>query len=414
MSVLAGSVGRVIQRALLDTRLAVRHALTDGAVDVRCAERGPLLVALSGGADSLALAAAVAYESRRLGFVAGAIVVDHGLQLNAAAVADAAAAQARSLGLDPVIVKRVTVGSTGGPEGAAREARYAAFLDVAREVGASAILTAHTRDDQAEQVLLALVRGSGLRSLAGIPISRPLRAERRTAAKGTATETTNLETCDAAGDLPTMILRPFLWPSPEITRAVTVAACAEAGLVPWQDPHNSDHAYTRVRVRERVLPSLRDELGEGVTASLARTADLAREDADALDELTAQFIAAEVRISEGDALASTHCESLPPSDPADSACVGEVQVAVAALAALPVALRNRVIRRIASRWFAAHLSRERTRAIAALISDWRGQGPLQATRLRVRREHGELVFSAGAAADGDAELQTKPRGGDVR
>ncbi len=380
-----------MQRGVLDTRRSVRAALDALTAAVAADERreprvrqepGPaplVLVALSGGADSLALAAAAGYEAGCAGIRAGAVVVDHGLQQGSAEVAARAGEQARALGLDPVLVRRVDVRQAsagrasrrsadggdpdplvaprrpaGGPEAEAREARYAAFAEVAAETGAVAILTAHTRDDQAEQVLLALARGSGTRSLAGIPLQRPL-------ADGT------------------LILRPFLASgsgAPEVTRETTETACGEQGLEPWRDPHNSDPAYTRVRVRERVLPLLERELASGIAGALARTADLAREDADALDALAA-------------ALAERCVSRAGRSTDGTS----EVEIAVAALVDQPAALRNRVIRRVADREFGAHLGRDHTLAIAALITDWRGQGPLHVPGLRVSRAGGSLVLA---------------------
>lgn len=201
----------------------------------------PWCVGLSGGADSLALTAAAAAVRPTT-----ALIVDHGLQTGSDAVADQAHDQAIGLGCIAAQVIRVDVGSVGGPEAAARAARYAA-LDAAR--GSAAVLLAHTLDDQAETVLLGLGRGSGPRSIAGMrpydaPWGRPLLAARRTA---------------------------------------TEAACAELGLTPWHDPHNDDPRFTRVRLRSEVLPVLEDVLGGGVAEALARTATALREDTDTLD-----------------------------------------------------------------------------------------------------------------------------------
>ena len=200
-------------RAVAATRLAVRQALGQiGQIE----EGGLVLVACSGGADSLALAAAVAFEAPRAGLTAGAVIVDHGLQQGSSAVAARAANQCRSLGLDPIEVATVQVASSGsGPEARARDARYQAMDNVAERLGAVAVLLGHTRDDQAEQVLLGLARGSGARSLSGMPVRRG------------------------------RYLRPLL----AVARATTVAACEAAGLMVWVDPHNSDPAYARVRAR---------------------------------------------------------------------------------------------------------------------------------------------------------------------
>lgn len=308
-----------------------------------------VLVALSGGADSLALAAAMAAEAAGTGVRAGAAIVDHGLQPGSEAAADRAAGQAASLGLDPVIVQRVEVESgpasvTGGVEASARAARYEALRRAAEQTGAICVLTAHTRDDQAEQVLLGLARGSGTRSLAGIPVSRML----------------------GPGLL---VLRPLLDERAGIDRATTEAACAELGLEPWTDPHNSDPSFARVRVRARALPLLERQLGPGFADALARTADLAREDADALDELARERL-----------------RGIPAPD-----------LSVAELASLPAALRHRMIRLAASEWYGSQLSREHTLAIAALVTAWRGQGPIHVPGLVVSRAGDRLTLAAREA-----------------
>ncbi|MCE3245986.1 MAG: tRNA(Ile)-lysidine synthetase, partial [Arthrobacter sp.] len=139
-----------------------------------------ILVACSGGPDSLALAAVAAYFARR-GHVdgrpvaVGAVVVDHQLQAGSAEVAARTAESLKELGLSPVLVRAVDVAAGGfGPEAAARDARHAALEAAAEEWNAGAVLLGHTLDDQAEQVLLGLARGSGTRSLAGM---RPVRGK---------------------------------------------------------------------------------------------------------------------------------------------------------------------------------------------------------------------------------------------
>ena len=345
----------MLQTALLATRRAVRDALREefgsgaaGGAAAGAGERGPVVVALSGGADSLALAAAAAYVGERGGFAAAAVVVDHGLQAGSDRVAERAASQARGLGLEPVLVRRVAVresSEAGGPEAAARDARYAALARAAREIGAAVILTAHTRDDQAEQVLLGIARGSGARSLSGVPPRREL------------------------GD-GLVVLRPFVRADPSITRVVTEAACREAGLDAWRDPQNADPAFARARVRASVLPLLERELGPGVAAALARTADLAREDAEAFDAMVAEQIEEIVE----------HAEA-------------GIAVSVAALAANPAALRHRIIRRVAEAEFGRELSREHTLAIAALVTHWRGQGPVEVPGITVLRAGGRIEFA---------------------
>ncbi|WP_337590265.1 tRNA lysidine(34) synthetase TilS [Kribbella antibiotica] len=297
-----------------------------------------VLVACSGGTDSLALAAATAFEAPKLGLRAGAVIVDHDLQPDSARTAEVAAEQCRGLGLDPVEVRAVQVGTDGGPEGAARTARYDALRAAADEFGADVVLLAHTRDDQAETVLLGLGRGSGARSLAGMAA--------------------------VAG----LLRRPLL----EVPRSTTAAACVAAGLRPWHDPHNDDPTYTRVRVRHEVLPVLEEALGPGVVEALARTAGLLRADADALDMLAANLAETAVRRTDD-----------------------EVRCEVGMLADEPAALRTRVLRQAAleagSR--ATDLSAVHVAAVDALITDWRGQRWIDLPqRVRAIRRGGFIVF----------------------
>lgn len=245
-----------------------------------------VLVACSGGPDSLALAAAAGYFARR-GHVdghpvtIGAIVVDHQLQPGSAAVASVAARKLTDLGLSPVTVRAVDVASTGiGPEAAARDARHAALDSAAEESGAGVILLGHTLDDQAEQVLLGLARGSGTRSLAGM---RPARGR---------------------------LLRPFLG----LRRADTLAICDAEDLAPWHDPSNADPAYARSRTRVEVLPLLEEKLGPGVAESLARTAAILQHDADFLDDLAGDaFARLEERSGAGVSLPENALRELAPA-----------------------------------------------------------------------------------------------------
>lgn len=297
-----------------------------------------MLVALSGGPDSLALAAAAAFEAPRAGLAAGAVIVDHQLQGGSDAVAERAAQQARDLGLDPIRVVRVTVAEgRDGPEAAARTARYAALETAAAELGAIVVLLGHTLDDQAETVLLGLARGSGAGSLQGM--------------------------APAAG----LFRRPLLG----IRRSVTVQACADAGLEPWADPHNADPAYARVRVRSNVLPVLEAELGPGVAEALARTAEQLREDEDAFATMI-------------DEVAEELAEHIDAG----------IAVPVAALAANPPALRQRIIRFVVASEFGVSLSRAHTLEIARLVTDWHGQGPLDVPGIVVARAGGRIEFRA--------------------
>lgn len=333
--------------AVADLRRAVRehmaeHVSVSGAGPVEADARAGgsqqplLLVALSGGPDSLALAAAVAFEAPRAGFRAGAVIIDHGLQPDSAGVAQRAADQAGQLGLDPVLIEPVTVSGAGGLEATARQARYAGLDRVATEQDARAVLLGHTLDDQAETVLIGLTRGSGGTSLAGMA-----------AVTG-------------------RYHRPLLG----LRRSTTVQACADAGLDPWQDPHNTDQTFLRVRARTIVLPTLERELGPGITEALARSAEQSREDAEALDGIVTGVID----------------EVLDPAE-------GGIALSVVALAEHPAAIRNRIIRRVALTEFGTSLSREHTRAVAALVTDWHGQAQLHLPSLRVQREGDRLVFS---------------------
>lgn len=324
--------------AVAQIRLGVRRSLT------AFAPGDLVLAACSGGADSLALAAALAFEAPRLRLLAGGVTVDHGLQAGSAEQAHRVAGALTQMGLDPVHSVRAQVAAAGaGPEAAARAARYAALDEVAGRTGAAAVLLGHTRDDQAETVLLGLARGSGARSLAGM--------------------------APRSG----RYLRPLL----QIRRAQTIAACAAAGLLPWQDPHNSDPAYARSRVRSQVLPMLEELLGPGIADALARTADQLRADADALDCLAA---------GEGDRLAGAD-GALPASQ----------------LAALPGAVRTRLLRSaaIAAGCPAGALGARHIGEMDALVTAWRGQRWIDLPGgVRCQRQCGRLLFTGRARSEG--------------
>ncbi|WP_309616559.1 tRNA lysidine(34) synthetase TilS [Salinibacterium sp.] len=313
--------------AIADVRRAVRVSIAEGEV---------VLVALSGGPDSLALAAATAFEAPRAGARAGAIIIDHGLQPGSVDAAANARDHATALGLAPVVAKTVTVGVDGGPEAAARTARYRALAEAARELGATAVLLGHTLDDQAETVLLGLARGSGAASLQGM-----------------AAETG-------------IYRRPLLG----IRRSQTVQFCKDSGLTPWLDPQNDDPAFSRVRVRKVVLPTLEAELGPGISEALARTAEQLREDTEALDHF-AEEIAEDL---------AEHSEA-------------GISLPVRALAANPAALRQRLIRLAVESEFHVSLSRSQTLEVARLVTDWHGQGPIDLPGVKVERHAGLLLFS---------------------
>jgi len=347
--------------AVAEVRTAVRACLADLSA-------GQLvLVACSGGADSLALAAAAAFAAPRLGLRAGGVTVDHGLQAGSAERAAKVAARLGELGLDPVRSTAVAVpAGASGPEAAARVARYGALDAAAREYGAAAILLGHTLDDQAETVLLGLARGSGGRSLAGMPARRGC------------------------------YRRPLL----AVRRAATAAACAELGLEPWQDPHNCDFRFARARVRHQALPALEAALGPGVAEALARTAGQLRADAECLDGL-AFAESGQLRGTGSAGAGSAEAGSAEDDAPADGS--DPVGLDVAGLAALPAAIRTRVLRDAAVRagcppgaLAAGHIGQ-----VEALVTAWRGQRWTDLPGgVRARRQAGKVWFSSSGRDEG--------------
>jgi tRNA(Ile)-lysidine synthase len=262
-------------------------------------------VALSGGPDSLALTGVAADL-----LPTTALIVDHGLQDGSAAIAAAAQSQAEQLGCVDAQVLCVQVGADGGPEAAARTARYRALEDAR---GDRPVLLAHTLDDQAETVLLGLGRGSGARSIAGMRPYDP----------------------------------PWCRPLLGVRRSVTHAACTELGLTAWQDPHNTDRRFTRARLRHEVLPLLEEVLGGGVADALARTATSLREDIELVDALIGQAMTT-------------------------SATSGGLDTR--ALAVLPDPVRRGVIRSWLLAGGAIGLTDKQIRGVDRLITAWRGQG----------------------------------------
>jgi len=312
------------RRALGPAALAVLQALR------RSHAGEDLVVACSGGADSLALAAAAVRLAGAGGFGARAVVIDHNLQADSAAHSRAVVDRLDVLGLPAQVIAVDVLPDGAGPEAAARSARYQA-LSESLKPGERCYL-GHTLDDQAETVLLGLARGSGLRSLAGMAPSR----------EG--------------------FVRPLLG----LRRATTRQSCAEQGLAWWDDPHNASERFTRVRVRHTVLPVLEAELGPGIAEALARTAELAREDADALDALAAAVDA-------------------------------PAELPWAVLAELPTALRQRVLRGWLLARGASEVTRRHVLAVAALVDDWHGQKWVEVPGVRVTRRSGVLVASPSTA-----------------
>jgi tRNA(Ile)-lysidine synthase len=294
--------------ALLELRNAVRPFL-ENLTAGDCA-----VVAVSGGADSLALAYALIKEAPDLAISLIAVTVDHQLQSGSGEQAKKVQAELKAMGYQEVIIEKVNVKEKSGLEADARTARYAALDAIAHAYGATQIFLGHTRDDQAETVLLGLARGSGTRSLSGMAVINGKYA------------------------------RPFL----QLTREQTVQACQESKLNPWNDPHNENEKFSRVRVRNMVLPIMEAEIGPGIAAALSRSAAILRDDADALDEM-AQAVISRVDLKDLDC---------------------------AALAELPRAIRSRVLRAAiyAAGAPGGSLSADHLSAVEALITSWRGQG----------------------------------------
>ena len=294
--------------ALLDLRNAVRPFLENLTAG------DSAIVAVSGGADSLALAYALNKEAPDLAITLIAVTIDHQLQTGSADQAKKVQEQLKAMGYQEVIIEKVSVVEKSGLEADARTARYAALDAIAHAYGASQIFLGHTRDDQAETVLLGLARGSGTRSLSGMATVNGKYA------------------------------RPFL----QLTRAQTVAACEEAEITPWNDPHNANEKFSRVRVRNKVMPVMEEEIGPGIAVALARSAAILRDDADALDEM-AQAVISRIDLSDLDC---------------------------AALAELPRAIRSRVLRAAiyAAGAPSGSVSADHLSGVEALVTSWRGQG----------------------------------------
>lgn len=305
---------RAVSADVMATRTAVSASVGD------LAGASVVLVACSGGPDSLALAAAAAWVGERHAIDVRAVVVDHGLQSGSGEAALDAADACRALGLAAEVV-RVEVGRDGGPEAAARTARYEALEAAAATAGAAAVLLGHTLDDQAETVLLRLARGSGARSLAAMAARTGLWR------------------------------RPFLGLSRASVHAAAQEVLAPLGREPWADPHNDDTDFARVRVRA-LLAGLTADLGPGVVLGLARSAELLRDDADLLDELAA---AEHARVVAAGGDESADCD---------------------VLAAMPSAVRTRVLRLMCLRSGSPSeaLGMDHVRRVDALVTDWKGQG----------------------------------------
>ncbi|MEI8214855.1 MAG: tRNA lysidine(34) synthetase TilS [Actinomycetota bacterium] len=318
---------------MTDAIVAIRNAVKPHLARLEAGD--VLLVAVSGGADSLALAYAILKESGPLAVTAVAVTIDHQLQSGSSAQAEKVQKQLKEFGYEKVITEKVVVDSKSGLEAGARDARYQALSACAEKEKATKIFLGHTRDDQAETVLLGLARGSGTRSLSGMAVENG------------------------------MYIRPLL----NITRTETEAACKEIGIDPWNDPHNGNTEFSRVKVRTEILPIMEAKLGPGIAAALARSASILRDDADALDAL------AQNEISQSE-LANLDCEHL---------------------STLARAIRSRILR---AAIYAAgapegSITADHLAGVEALVTSWRGQGALSLPGgVKVERISGRLSLLA--------------------
>jgi tRNA(Ile)-lysidine synthase len=329
--------------------MVIRNRLTPAVADVRRAVRNSLdalnlepdsrvLVACSGGPDSMALAAALIFEGPKLGLRVSAVVVDHGLQEASSKVAQSTAAKLEELGVDPVVIETITVAESGnGPEAAARTARYEALERARKLVSAEVIFLGHNLEDQAETVLLGLTRGSGLRSIAGMQDF----------------------------DKNKKLVRPLLG----IKREVLLQSCIDQDIEAWQDPHNIDPKFTRVRIRQ-LLDTLESELGPGFASALARTAELASESDDVLLSMANELVA-EATVSRSS---------------------NETKLSIARLTGALTGLRRRALFETAIATGAKTVSRSQVIGIDELITNWHGQNKLVLSGITVERVSQELVF----------------------
>jgi len=291
---------------------------------------GSILLGVSGGADSLALAIATLLEAKDREVIP--VVIDHGLQELSADVAAQTVLKLKELGFNQIESRKIVVELNDGIEASARRARYAAFDEIAATYKSSVFFLGHTENDLAETVLLGLARGSGTRSLSGMP------------------------------EVNGIYIRPFL----HITRATTESVCTENNVTPWRDPHNDNREFSRVRVRHDILPIMERDLGPGISSALARSSRILREDADALDLIAATFM------EENDALA------------------------IDQLAVLPRAIRSRVLRALIYEAGApsGSLTYDHITPVEALITAWHGQGATSLPGgVKVERISGRLSLS---------------------
>lgn len=342
-----------------------------------------VLVACSGGRDSMALAAVSHIVCTSMGVRCGAVIVDHGLQAGSERVASEAADRCRALGLGPVIMRNATVQARGeGLEAAARQARYDELCAAAHESGAIAVLLAHTMDDQAETVLIGLLRSRGVDALAGMP---------QVFTRSGAT-----------------FARPLL----TLTRAETTGICEDLGVEYWDDPTNGDavdgelpNDYPlRSRVRHDLLPAIERFAGFNVTRHFAESARLARMDKEYLDqrsdEVMGEAVAAVDWPASSAAVSTDTPRACAADDTNDSGHGIGLMIGVKRIAREPEAIRLRVIAHALSQ-AGVNASAAQIAAIDRLVVDWHGQGGVSLPRgySANRKKHVIRVCQDGAHAN---------------
>ena len=352
--------------------------------DHAVASDAPLvLVACSGGRDSMALAAVSHIVCTSMGVRCGAVIVDHGLQEGSEQVAGEAANHCRALGLGPVIVRNATVQARGeGLEAAARQARYNELCAAARESGAIAVLLAHTMDDQAETVLIGLLRSRGVDALAGMP-----------------------QVFTRSG---VTFARPLL----TLTRAETTGICEDLGVEYWDDPTNGDavdgelpNDYPlRSRVRHDLLPAIERFAGFNVARHFAESARLARMDKEYLDQRSDEVMGEAVTTVDWPASSAAVSTDTPRAcaadDTNDSGHGIGLMIGVKRIAREPEAIRLRVIAHALSQ-AGVNASAAQIAAIDRLVVDWHGQGGVSLPRgySANRKKHVIRVCQDGAHAN---------------
>ena len=342
-----------------------------------------VLVACSGGRDSMALAAVSHIVCTSMGVRCGAVIVDHGLQAGSERVASEAADRCRALGLGPVILRNATVQARGeGLEAAARQARYDELCAAAHESGAIAVLLAHTMDDQAETVLIGLLRSRGVDALAGMP---------QVFTRSGAT-----------------FARPLL----TLTRAETTGICEDLGVEYWDDPTNGDavdgelpNDYPlRSRVRHDLLPAIERFAGFNVTRHFAESARLARMDKEYLDQRSDEVMGEAVAAVDWPASSAAVSTDAPRAcvagDTNDSSHGIGLMISVKRIAREPEAIRLRVIAHALGQ-AGVNASAAQIAAIDRLVVDWHGQGGVSLPRgySANRKKHVIRVCQDGAHAN---------------